>query len=77
MKTVRVNDGIIVEVLTAPSGFSLSACFHPDILAHCVEVPDEAQVGDTYTPAVVEEASVVVETPVTEEAPPEAPAEGV
>jgi len=78
MKTVRVNNGIIVEVLTAHSGFSLSECFHPDILAQTIEVADDVQVGDPVpvveeTP-VVEEA-VVEETPV--ETPTETPAEGV
>lgn len=66
MKTVRVNDGIIVEVLTAHSGFSLSECFHPDILAQTIEVADDVQVGD---PVPVVEA--VVETPV--ETPAETP----
>lgn len=63
MKTVRVNDGIIVEVLTAHSGFSLSECFHPDILAQTIQVADSVQVGD---PVPVP----VVETPVVEETPP-------
>ena len=86
MKTVRVNDGIIVEVLTAHSGFSLSECFHPDILAQTIQVDDDVQVGDPIPVVeapvieeapVVEETPLVEETPVTEEAPPEAPAEGV
>ena len=74
MKFARITDGIVVEFLVAPSGFSLAQCFHPDILAQCVELSDDAQIGDTYTAPVVEETVVeepVVDTPVVEETPPD------
>jgi hypothetical protein len=64
MKFARITDSIVVEFLVAPSGFSLNQCFHPDILAHCVEMPDSAQIGDTYTPPVVETpVETLTETP--------------
>lgn len=54
MKIARITDSVVVEFLVAPNGFSLNQCFHPDILAHCVEVPDDTLIGDTYTPPVTE-----------------------
>lgn len=69
MKTVRVDNGIIVEVLTTHSGFSLSECFHPSILAQTIQVADDVQIGDPVPVPVVEEA-VVEEAPMVEETPP-------
>ena len=57
----RIIDGVVAEILVPVSGFTVEQCFHPDILAQCVDVPDSMQVGDVYPP-VVEETSV--ETPV-------------
>lgn len=57
----RIQNGIVVEILTPVEGHSLEACFHPDILAQCVDVTEGMKVGDVYPP-VVEETSV--ETPV-------------
>ena len=60
MKFARITDSIVVEFLVAPNGFSLNQCFHPDILAHCVEVSDDTLIGDTYTPPVAETTTPTV-----------------
>ncbi len=51
MKTARIVDGIVAEILTPIEGFALSQCFHPSILAACVSVPDEIMPGDAWPPA--------------------------
>jgi hypothetical protein len=63
MKARIVND-TVVEILTPIAGFRIEDCFHPDILAQCVDVTEGMQVGDTYPPVVEE---------VVEETPPEEP----
>lgn len=45
MKHARVVNGTIVEILTAAPGHDLSDCFHPDVIAGLVEVPDDAECG--------------------------------
>lgn len=72
MKNARIADGKIVEILEPVPGFTLAECFHPSVIAACVDVEDSAVVGDDWPPPVVEapvvEAPVVEEAPVTEEA---------
>jgi hypothetical protein len=41
----RIQNGIIVEFLKAVEGFQIYECFHPDILAQCIDIPEGAQVG--------------------------------
>ena len=65
----RIQNGFVVEILTPIASFTIDQCFHPDIIAQCVDVTEGMKVGDVY-PAVVEE--VVVEAPV--ETPVETPA---
>jgi hypothetical protein len=68
----RIQSGYVIEILTAIEGFTIDQCFHPDIIAQCVDVTEGMKVGDVY-PAVVEE--VVVETPVVETPVVETPVE--
>jgi hypothetical protein len=44
MKARIVND-TVVEILTPISGFSIEQCFHPSILAQCVDLEHGMQVG--------------------------------
>lgn len=60
----RIQNNIVVEILVPVAGYRIEDCFHPDILAQCVDVTDGMQVGDTYPPVVEE---------VVEETPPEEP----
>lgn len=46
----RVEDNVIIEVLTPIPGFSVEQCFHPLLLEKAIDVPDDLQVGDTYIP---------------------------
>jgi len=66
MKTARINEGKIAEILLPIPGFTLDQCFHPSILAGTVQVPDAAQVGDNYDPTATD--------PVIEEPAPVEPA---
>jgi hypothetical protein len=61
----RIQNNTVVEILAPIAGFTIDQCFHPDLLAQCVDVTEGMQVGDVYTPPVVEE--------VVEETPPEEP----
>ena len=75
----RINDGTVVEVLKPIAGFDVTDCFHPDILAGCVAVNDDVQVGWVMTEAglvdpdavVPEEEAPVEEAPAVEPAPSE------
>jgi hypothetical protein len=88
MKSRLVNN-VIVEILQPVAGFKIEDCFHSDLLAKCIDAPDEAQVGwikqedgsyqdaegnTVYAPPVEPE---VVEEPAAavEEAPTETPAD--
>ena len=78
IKVARIEDGVVVEILTAPTGVALSDCFHPSILAHGVPCGDDAQIGWVYADGVLydpENPPVVPEPvePAVEE-PAEAPA---
>ena len=72
MKARIVND-TIVEILVAVEGHDIKDCFHPQILATCIDVPEGANVGwlkqedGTWAaPATEEPAPVVEETPPAE-----------
>lgn len=67
----RIQDGIVTELLKSVDGFDIADCFHPDILAGCVPVEDEVQVGWIVTEDGLQapEPAPEPETP-TEEAPP-------
>ena len=64
----RIVNGTVAEILVPIAGFRIEDCFHPDILAQCVDVTEGMQVGDAYPPATEE-----VVTEVVEETPPEEP----
>ena len=61
----RIQNNKVVEILVPIAGFTIDQCFHPDILAQCVDATEGMKAGDAYTPPVVEE--------VVEETPPEEP----
>lgn len=67
----RIIDGKIGEILVPIQGFELEDCFHPQLIAMCVDVADDAQVGDDYVPLAPVET--VVEAPT--EAPVDTPSE--
>jgi len=48
----RIQNGIIVEFLQAIEGFDISECFHPDILAQCVDFVEGMEIGQTIPEAV-------------------------
>lgn len=52
----RIQNGYVIEILAPVAGFTIDQCFHPDILAQCVDVTEGMKVGDVY-PAVVEETT--------------------
>jgi len=66
MKTVRIADGKVVEILDPIPGFTLAECFHPSVLAACVAVEDSVSVGDDWPPPVVEPVAESVAEPVVE-----------
>jgi hypothetical protein len=68
MKTARIENNVVVEILVPIVGFQIEQCFHADILAQCVSVAEDVMVGDTYTPPVIQ--TPAVETPVVEETTP-------
>lgn len=71
----RINNGTVIEVLKPISGFDITDCFHPDILAGCVEVADDVQQGWVLTEAGFVDPDTIVpeeEAPV-EEAPADTP----
>lgn len=41
----RIQDGIVVEILQPLSGFTIEQCFHPDVLAQCVDFVTGMEVG--------------------------------
>jgi hypothetical protein len=83
IKVARIEDGVVVEILTAPRGVALSDCFHPSILAYGVPCGDDAQIGWVYAdgvlydpenpPVVPEPVEAAAEEPAVEE-PAEVPA---
>lgn len=87
----RIFDGIIGDVIVPIEGFTIEECFHPDVLAQYVPIPDEVQPGWIVTengivdpnapepepePEVPAEEEAPVEETLVEEAPvEEAPAD--
>ena len=45
MKTARIQNNVVAEILTPVEGFTLDQCFHPSILIQCEQVEDEVQVN--------------------------------
>ena len=45
MKTARIQNNKVVEILVPIAGFTIDQCFHPDILATCEQVEDDVQVN--------------------------------
>lgn len=45
MAYARIHDKTIVEILQPVPGFSMEQCFHKDLLASCVQVSSDVQVG--------------------------------
>ena len=45
MKTARIQNNVVVEILVPVEGFTIDQCFHPSVLAQCEEVADEVQVN--------------------------------
>ena len=42
----RVAEYYIYEIYEALPGHKVEECWHPDILAKCIDVPDNSKVGD-------------------------------
>jgi len=45
MKTARIQNNVVAEILVPVAGFTIDQCFHPSILAQCQTVEDEVQVN--------------------------------
>ena len=45
MKTARIQNNTVAEILAPVEGFTLDQCFHPSIINQCQEVEDEVQAG--------------------------------
>jgi hypothetical protein len=45
MKTARIQNNTVAEILVPVEGFTLDQCFHPSILTQCQEIEDEVQAG--------------------------------
>ena len=43
MKTARIQNSVVAEILVPVEGFTIDQCFHPEILAACEQVEDEVQ----------------------------------
>lgn len=66
MKYARLKDGVVQEILTVMSGFTIQQSFHSDIHQKCVPVSnDEVQFGWTYADGVFT-APVTQETTTTD-----------
>jgi len=62
----RIQNGIVVEFLSAIPGHSIEECFHPSILAGCVDYVEGMLIGEPIPEIVVE---AVEEAPEAPEAP--------
>lgn len=64
MKYIKVENNVVVNVLEPIVGFDITECFHPQVLASCVQV-EEAEIGwvkqedGTFAAPVVEETPTV------------------
>jgi hypothetical protein len=43
MKTARIQNNKVVEILVPVAGFTIDQCFHPEILAACEQIEDDVQ----------------------------------
>jgi hypothetical protein len=43
MKTARIQNNVVAEILVPVEGFTLDQCFHPSIINQCQEVEDDVQ----------------------------------
>lgn len=50
----RIQDGIIVEILQAIPGHAIEDCFHPNILAQCVDFVEGMEVGQSLPEPQIE-----------------------
>jgi hypothetical protein len=47
---VRIQNGIIVEILQPISGFAIEDCFHPDLLLNTVDTTSDVVIGSPWPP---------------------------
>lgn len=47
----RIVDGVVVEILSPLPGFTIEQCFHPAVLAGCVDYEDGMVIGEPWPPA--------------------------
>lgn len=45
MKTARIENNVVVEILVPVGNFQIEQCFHADILAQCETVLSDVQIG--------------------------------
>jgi hypothetical protein len=45
MKTVRIADGVVIEIMVVPQGMTLAKCYPAAIVRACAKAPDEVQIG--------------------------------
>lgn len=62
----RIENNVVSEILTPRDGFTVAQCFHKDLIAQCVEIPDHVQGGWVLVDGEWQEP--VVEEVVEEEA---------
>jgi hypothetical protein len=66
MAYARIQNDTVVEILQQVPGFTVQQCFHPNILAMCEVVDDNAQVGWVRQEDGSFAAPAVEETPAAE-----------
>jgi uncharacterized protein (DUF2236 family) len=44
----RIVNGVIVEILSPLPGFTIEQCFHPAVLAGCIDHEDGMVVGEPW-----------------------------
>jgi hypothetical protein len=59
----RIVNGVVAEILVPVAGFRIEDCFHPDILAQCVDATEGMKAGDAYPPVVEETTAEPEPTP--------------
>ncbi|SMD18412.1 DUF4376 domain-containing protein [Rhizobium sp. RU36D] len=55
MTFARINNGIVVEIISVPDGFALSDCFTADIVDQCHPSPQDVGAGWTFANGVFAE----------------------
>lgn len=64
---VRLNEeNVIREILPVPAGCNARDCYHPDIIAGCVFVDNDAEIGWVYDPETEKVSAPAEETPADE-----------